>query len=93
MPMDLMIPWLHEDVVPIRQYAQKVGLSHEEIVELMIYGLPTLPPAKGKKSARVSIPHAERWRIMFAGFLHTLGGDPKNEDLAEEARRIRGLPA
>ena len=91
-PMDLMIPWLCEDVVTLKEYAKQAGLSHEEVVELTIYGLPTLPPDEGKKCARVSINHAERWRMMFAGFLHSLGGTPENEHMAEEARRIRGLP-
>ena len=39
------------------------------------------------------IPTRSSWCAMFTGFLYTLGADPENEDLAEEARKIRGLPA
>src|SRR5258708_6458289 len=46
---------------------------HEQI--LLLYGIPLLPPLEGEKLARVSIPHADRWRGMFAIYVEGLGGN------------------
>lgn len=89
-----MVPWAHGEVVSLVEYEERCGLRDSgEVFEWMIYGFPILPPAPGEKLAQVSIPHAERWRMLFAVFINGLGGDGYALDsLGREARKLRGLP-
>ncbi len=89
---DHIIPWKHDQVVRYPDYAKHAGIDEEELFTLLLYGLPTLPPAPGEKLCRVSIPHADRWRTMFAIFVEGLGGDGYSKRLGAEAQRLRGLP-
>lgn len=92
LPRDQIMPWLHENVVTFPEYARHAELSEGELFTLMLYGLPLLPPARGEKLARVSIPHADRWRALFAAWVEGLGGDGYSANLGAEAQRLRGLP-
>lgn len=91
LPQELLLPWDHEEVVPLDTYREELGLKPRDFAELVLYGLPILPPAEGEKVARVSRPHAERWRTLFAGHIEQLGGDGQAVALGSEAARLRGL--
>jgi hypothetical protein len=90
--MDTLIPWIEGDVVDFDKYAERAGLDPDEVSSLLLYGLPTLPPAPGEEVMRVSVPHADRWRAMFAVWMEGLGGDGYSKRLGREAHRLRGLP-
>jgi len=91
-PMGELLPWLHPDVVTFSEYAEQSGFSPDELLEFVVYGLPVLPPKNGEEQARVSVPHADRWRFLFSVLIEGLGGDALAQNLAAEARKIRGLP-
>lgn len=90
--MEELIPWIQGDVVTFPEYATRAGISEDEVFTLMLYGMPLLPPAEGEKIARISVPHADRWRGMFAIYVEGLGGDGLSNQLGAEAHRLRGLP-
>ena len=88
------MPWSHRDVVPLDEYERSLGLDPEEgeIIDLISYGLPLLPPGPGETLARVSRPHTDLWRAMFTLVIGLCGGNVDALHLGREARRIRGLP-
>lgn len=90
---DHLLPWMHDAIVPIDEYSKMVGLDHAEgeLLTWLVYGFPILAPAEGEEVARVSVPHAERWRFLFAGFVEMIGGDGNTLELGSEANRLRGL--
>jgi hypothetical protein len=99
LPEDFLVPWSvpPDRLLTVPQYEKHIGVEHGEIIDLMGYGLPILPPEPGKKLARVSVEHAERYRFLLAVLLHRLGGpellEPERglERLAPELHRMRGV--
>jgi hypothetical protein len=93
LPEGYYMPWCHDQVVSYREYGESTGLDDAELFTLLLFGLPILPPEPGTAvGARVSIPHADRWRAMFAIYVEGLGGDGYSATLGAEAMRLRGLP-
>jgi hypothetical protein len=100
---ELLLPWLvdkcetpphvAELVVPADEYRRESGIDGDEMLYRVLYGLPTLPPAPGTKhGARISLPHARAWLLMFSGFIESIGGDGMAKRIACEAHRLRGFP-
>jgi hypothetical protein len=98
----LMLPWSWLDRVPpgpdtelvvgVDEYMRESKIDGDELLVRLAFGLPTLPPAPGKKGARISLPHARAWLLMFSGFVESVGGDGYAKDIAHEAQRLRGFP-
>lgn len=95
---DLLFPWLQpadvarelEVVVPIDVWAEQVGLG-DELIDAVLWGLPTIPPALGEKCARVSVQHARYWELATRALIRTAGGNWRTGDLGGELRRLAGV--
>ena len=94
LPLACVVPWSHSEVMDLDTYQRSIGLDPKggEIIDLISFGFPLLPPAPGERLARVSKPHADLWRALFSLVIGMCGGNPEALHLGEEARRIRGLP-
>lgn len=97
---DLLIPWHSppDNLVTLPEYGELMGLPEEDggAFDLLIYGLPLVPPAQGQEVARVSLAHAERYRMLLALFLNGLGGPSLGLDddlarIAPELNKLRGV--
>jgi predicted DNA-binding transcriptional regulator AlpA len=99
LPRDFLVPWLvpPDRLLSVPEYEERAGLERGAIIDLMIYGLPLVPPAPGEQVARVSWEHAERHRFLLGALLHKLGGPELIEPegglarLAPELHRLRGV--
>lgn len=88
--MDYMVPWTHDHVVSVTAYREQIGISEDELLYLMAFGLPYFPPTEGETVGRVSIPHAERFRGLLSCFVECHGGDGRATNIATEAMRLCG---
>lgn len=92
LPREHLIPWAHDQIFDFPDYEKEAGIEEGGAFDLLCYGLPILPPARGKKVARVSWPHAERWRVLVAVLVfHLTGNQPDLSRLGQELHRFRGV--
>lgn len=87
-PDAALVPWLHDEIVTLPEYEERIGIEGDEVLDLIAFGLPLLPPARGSDLARVSIPHADRWRWLFGLLVTARGGDGDSPHVAGEVRRL-----
>lgn len=90
LPRDHLIPWAHDQVMTIPEYEAEAGIAGDGVLDLICFGVPILPPARGQKVGRVSAPHGERWRFLVGALLyHLTREEPDLSRLGSELHRLR----
>ncbi len=95
---DNLMPWFPKGaeerrrvgwVVPIDEWAKQNRVG-DELVSYLVWGLPTCPPAKGEKLARVSAVHAGIWSLGMRALIEISGGDWRVHNIGYELDRLAG---
>jgi hypothetical protein len=74
-------------VLPIDEFCERYGIG-DDILAMIQWGFPTLPPAEGEKRARVSVKHAAWWNLTTRALIRCAGGDWQAERIGAELDRL-----